>query len=318
LDQSNIASQPSGATIRVIPRLDIKGPNLIKGIGFDGWRVLGTPEYFAKLYNEENADELIYQDCVASLFQREPAYDVIERTAKHTMVPLTVAGGIRNIEDIRKVLYCGADKVAINTAAIDNPELIRDARRVFGAQCIALSMEVQHDGRGNYECYVDYGRQRTGVDALQWAKQAVDLGAGEILLTSVNYEGTGEGFDIELTAEIAQSVSVPVIACGGAGKLDDFSDVIINGYADAVSAASVFHYNYAETVDSIWMQFNEARLRCGEQIDSGNIDFLNEGYGGIRNFLVEPLTILDVKKHLAGEGLPIRFQSTEPVKVTAE
>ena len=318
MDQYDLNPKVDGGTIRVIPRLDVKGPNLIKGIGFDGWRVLGTPEYFTKLYNEENADELIYQDSVASLFQREPAYDVIERIAKQTMVPLTVVGGLRNLEDIRKVLYCGADKVAINTAAIDNPEFIREARRVFGTQCIALSMEVQHDGRGNYECFVDYGRQRTGVDALDWAKQAVELGAGEILLTSVNNEGTGQGYDVELTAKISQSVSAPVVACGGAGKLDDFYQVISEGYADAVAAASVFHYHYAKPVDSRWMQFDEPRLRTGAPIDSGNIDFLNQGYGGFRNFTVQPLTIKEVKKHLAEKGLPIRFQSTEAVGKAAE
>ena len=318
MDQSELNLNTRGATIRIIPRLDVKGPNLIKGIGFDGWRVLGTPEFFAKLYSEDNADELFYQDSVASLFQREPCYDVIERIANQTMVPLTVAGGIRNIEDIRKALYCGADKVAINTAAIENPEFIREARRVYGAQCIALSMEVYNDGRGNFECYVDYGRQRTGVDALVWAKQAVELGAGEIILTSVNNEGTGEGYDIELTAKISQSVSVPVVASGGAGKLKDVFDIIAEGHADAVSAASIFHYCYAKRVDSRWMQFDEPRLRNGEQIDSGNIDFLNQGYGGYRNFLVQPSTIPEVKKNLAEKGLPIRFEPIGPLEAAAE
>jgi imidazole glycerol-phosphate synthase subunit HisF len=309
LNQNYENSSTNNLTIRVIPRLDVKGPNLVKGIGFDGWRVLGTPEYFTEVYNEESADEIFYQDTVASLFQREPCFDVIERTAKHTKVPLTVAGGIRNIEDIRKILYLGADKVAINTAAIKNPELIREARRVFGSQCIVLSMEVQNDGRGNYECYVDYGRQRTGVDALEWAKQATELGAGEIMLTSVNYEGTGDGFDTELTAKISKSVPIPVVACGGAGSLEDFHKVITEGYADAVSAASVFHYRYAKPVDSLWMQLNEPRLRMGEQLDSGNIDFLNHGFYGNRDLLVQPLSIKDVKTYLTEKGLPIRLQS---------
>ena len=170
-------------------------------------------------------------------------------------------------------------------------------------------MEVQHDGRGNYECFVDYGRQQTGVNAIDWAQQAVELGAGEILLTSVNYEGTGEGFDVKLTAKIARSTSVPVIACGGAGNANDFYDVLVDGHADAVSAASVFHYKYAKPVASRWMQFDEPRLRLGEEIDSGNIDFLNEGYGGLKNYLVEPLTINEVKEHLAKKGLPMRFSS---------
>ena len=318
MSENKEAKEIVKTTVRIIPRLDVKGPNLIKGMSFDGWRVLGTPEFFARKYNEAGADELIYQDSAASLFQREPMLDVISRTARETSVPLTVVGGIRRVEDIRKILKAGADKVAINTAAIRNPELVRDARRVFGAQCIALSIEAQRDRCGNYECFVDYGRQRTGVFALEWAQRAVELGAGEILLTSIDREGTGEGFDLELTKLIADAVPVPVIACGGAGKAKDFSEAINVGHADAVSAASVFHYNYAEQVDSMWMQLNEPRLRSGENLDSGNIDFLNFGYGGLRDVPVEPISIPEVKNYLAEEGIPIRRDKNAPEYLAAE
>ena len=236
--------------IRVIPRLDIKGPNLIKGIQFDGHRVLGTAEQFAELYYREGADELIYQDTVASLYRRNGLLDIIQRTARNIFIPLTVAGGIRSIDNIREMLRAGADKVAINTAATQDPGLLSKAAKTFGSQCIVSSIEAYRNDNGTYTVWVDYGRERTQLDAIEWAKHVVDLGVGEILLTSINREGMGSGYDIDLIEKISSMVPIPVIACGGAGSKDDFPKAVKAGGADAVAAASIFHYNYATPVDN--------------------------------------------------------------------
>ena len=295
--------------IRIIPRLDIKGPNLIKGIQFDGYRVLGTAEEFAEIYYNAGADELIYQDAVASLYRRNSLFEIIERTAKKIFIPLTVAGGIRSIEDIRKILRAGADKVAINTAAIENPGLLSEATNIFGSQCIVSSIEAFRKDNGEYEVWVDYGREPSGVNAIEWAKKVEDLGAGEILLTSINNDGMGNGYDLELTYRISSSVSIPVIACGGAGRKSDFVEVINQGKANAVAAASIFHYHYAIPKDGFTMQFNEKGLRMGKHIDAGNIDFLKNGYGGEKAIMVEPCSIMDVKETLMKAGIDIRFES---------
>ena len=212
--------------IRVIPRLDIKGPNLVKGISFDGFRVLGTPNDLARTYYEEGADELIYYDTVASLYQRNSLAEIVTRTAQEVFIPLTVAGGLRSVEDIRKILHAGADKVAINTAAVANPKLIQEAAKTFGSQCIVASVEAKRLPNARYEAWVDYGRQPTGVDVMEWVKQVVDLGAGEILVTSIDREGTGFGYDLDLIAGIAQQVTVPVIACGGAGRREHLIEAV--------------------------------------------------------------------------------------------
>jgi cyclase len=292
-------------TVRVIPRLDIKGPNLIKGMQFDGHRVLGTAEQFADFYYRGGADELIYQDTVASLYRRNSLLDIIRRTAERVFVPLTVAGGIRSVEDVREILRAGADKVAINTAAVENPSLLQTAARAFGSQCIVSSIEAFRRRDGRYEVWVDYGREPTGVDVFDWAQRVVELGAGEILLTSINRDGMGSGYDEELISRVAALVPVPVIACGGAGRLEHFADAVRAG-ADAVAAASVFHYQHATPVDKPFMSYGEARLRMGEQIDSGNIDFLNHGYGKDRAIVVTPAMIGAVKAHLASTGLDVR------------
>lgn len=296
-------------SIRVIPRLDIKGPNLIKGIQFDGYRVLGTADQFAELYYKEGADELIYQDVVASLYRRNSLVDIIRSTAEKVFIPLTVAGGIRSVEDIRKILRAGADKVAINTAAVENPKLISKGARVFGSQCIVSSIEAYKKDNGKYQVWVDYGREVTDLDAIEWARQVEDLGAGEILLTSINREGMGNGYDIELVAKVASLVSIPVIACGGAGNKGDFTNVVKEGRADAVAAASVFHYHHTIPVDKPFMSFSEARLRMGDHIDSGNIDFLNHGYGGQRAIMVEAASIKDVKSDMSEKGINVRVDA---------
>jgi cyclase len=293
--------------IRVIPKLDIKGPNLVKGLSFDGYRALGTAETFARIYYEEGADELIYHDAVASLYQRNSLKEIVSRTAKEIFIPLTVAGGLRTIADIREILRAGADKVAINTAAVANPELIRSAARTFGSQCIVASIEAKRLDSGNYEVWVDYGRQPTGVNALEWAQQVVDLGAGEILVTSIDREGMCNGYDTELTSKIATSVPVPVIACGGAGRKSHVIDLVKNGCPDAVSAASLFHYYYMDSPDTLYMSANEPTLRMGKYVDEGNIDFLqNRTCGGLPWTLVTPASIPELKQLMMEHDLPVR------------
>ncbi|MCL4552164.1 MAG: imidazole glycerol phosphate synthase cyclase subunit [Candidatus Marsarchaeota archaeon] len=280
--------------VRIIPRLDIKGPNLVKGINFEGLRVLGKPEYFAKHYYENGADELIYIDAVASLYGRNSLNHIIERTAREIFVPLVVGGGLRSLDDIREILRAGADKVAINTAAVRRPELIREAARAFGSSTIVVSIEAIRKRDGTYEQYTDYGRERTGLDAFEWAAQAVELGAGELLVTSINQEGTGKGFDLELTNKIARSVAVPVIASGGAGALNHVSEVVIEGKADAVSMASMFHYNCAKHC-----QFNHDDFH-----EEGNVEFLRKGVQGPR---MQDASILETKEHLRNSGLDCRL-----------
>jgi len=293
------------ATVRLIPKLDIKGPNLIKGLQFEGNRVLGTAWDFAEAYYNDGADELIFQDVVASLYQRNSLVDIVRKTASNIFIPLTVAGGIRSVEDMRELLRAGADKIAINTAAVENPAIISEGAKVFGSQCIVASLEVFNTG-GRYQIWVDYGRQVTARDALEWAREVVDRGAGEILLTSINQDGMGSGFDLRLVERIASLVSVPVIACGGAGNSNDLLKVIQAG-ADAVSASSMLHYKYMKPIKTTTMLYAEKRLRMGEQIDSGNSEFLAEGYGNDRAITVTPTSIPKAKEFLRTSGVSVRM-----------
>lgn len=281
-------------TVRIIPRLDIKGPNLVKGIHFEGLRVLGKPEDFAKYYYETGADELIYIDAVASLYERNSLLEIVERTSREIFIPLTVGGGLRTIEDIRTVLRAGADKVSINTAAIRRPELIREASRSFGSSTIVVSIEAIRRPDGKYEAYTEYGRESSGVDALEWARKAVELGAGELMVTSIDREGTGKGFDVGLTRMIAESVPVPVIAGGGAGDAADILSVIKEGRADAVSVASILHYNY----------FRELSYEKKEFSAEGNTEFLKRGRDRSG---IEGLTIGEIKDHLSSSSVGCRI-----------
>jgi cyclase len=230
------------SNLRIIPRLDIKGPNLIKGIHLEGLRVMGDPQEFAIRYYEEGADELVYMDIVASLYGRNSLSDIIRRTADRVYIPITVGGGIRSVDDARHILRSGADKVAINTAAIGRPELITEVSRKFGSQAMVLSIEAKQVAPGKWEAYTDNGRERTGQDVIAWAVRGVELGAGEILLTSVDREGTRKGFDIDLIRQVSEAVPVPVIASGGMGSIDHFIEAAGKGLADAVSMADVLHY----------------------------------------------------------------------------
>lgn len=231
---------------RLIARLDIKGPNLIKGIHLEGLRIIGSPNEYALRYYLQGADELIYMDCVASLYGRNHLGDIIRDAAQNIFVPMTVGGGIRSVEDATQILRAGADKVAINTAAIANPQLISDIARSFGSQCMVLSIEAKQIGPGQWQAFTDNGREYTGLDVIEWAKRGVAMGAGEILLTSIDREGTRKGFDVELVKAVTQAVSVPVIASGGMGKPEDLIDVVREGGADAVAMADILHYKRAE------------------------------------------------------------------------
>ena len=227
---------------RLIPRLDIKGPNLIKGVHLEGLRVIGDPQEFAQRYCDAGADELLYVDVVASLYGRNSLQDIIRRTAANMFLPLTVTGGIRSADDVREVLRAGADKVGVNTAAVRRPELIAEIARQFGSQCMVLSIEAKSVGPGKWEAYTDNGRERTGRDVIDWVKQGVSLGAGEILLTSVDQEGTRKGYATDLVQSVHEAVpSIPLIASGGLGAPKDAVDAIRAG-ADAVAVADALHY----------------------------------------------------------------------------
>jgi cyclase len=228
--------------IRIIPKLEVKGENLIKGVHLEGLRVVGKPEEAATRYYNDGADELIYIDLVASLYQRVNFLNIVERTARKIFIPLTVGGGIRTLDDVKMALRSGADKVALNTQAIKTPGIISEIANAFGSQCVVLSMEVQRKLDGTYECYTDMGRTSTGQDPFAWAKETAKLGAGEILVTSINQDGTGKGFDLELIKGVATKVQIPVIACGGAGKKEHFKDVIEQSRTDAVAASTILHF----------------------------------------------------------------------------
>jgi cyclase len=229
--------------VRLIARLDVKAPNLVKGIQFEGLRKLGDPNKFAIKYYLEGADEIFYTDIVASLYERNSLLSIINKTTDNVFVPITVGGGLRSIDDVTAVLREGADKVSINTAAIKNPGIISDVARKFGSQCMILSIQAKNQG-SYWEAYYDNGREHSYLDVIDWAKKGEDLGAGEIILTSVDKEGTAKGFDVELIKAVTDSVSIPVIASGGMGKLEDVSMAVKDGHADAVAMAHVLHYDH--------------------------------------------------------------------------
>lgn len=275
---------------RIIARLDIKGPNLIKGIHLEGFRVLGKPEEFAKYYYKTGADELMFQDVVASLYERNSLHDIIRKIANEIFIPLTVGGGIRTIEDIRSVLRAGADKVSINTAAVKNPDLISKAAGIFGSSTIVVAIETIKQPNSDYFVFVENGREKTGMEAVFWAKKVEKLGAGEIILTSVDREGTGMGMDLELIKKISNSVSIPVIAHGGIAKVGDVKDGLESG-SSAVAIASMLHYYYLK------------KHKHSTDLDEGNMDFLNSGQSFVK---VKTTNIREIKKYLRKSGIEIR------------
>lgn len=229
------------ARLRIIPRLDIKGQNLIKGIRLEGLRVVGDPHAFALRYYAQGADELVFMDVVASLYQRNNLTDIIARAADRVFIPITVGGGIRSLADVDMLLRSGADKVAINTAAIKQPELITQVARRYGAQCMVLSVEAKQRAAGRWEAYTDNGREPTGLDVVEWVERAVALGAGEVLLTAVDREGTRKGLDLELLRAITSRVEVPVISSGGFGPVEDLAAAAQAG-ASGVAIADALHW----------------------------------------------------------------------------
>jgi imidazole glycerol-phosphate synthase subunit HisF len=228
--------------IRIIPRMDIKGPNIVKGINAEGLRVIGSPKELAKKYYEDGADEILYMDIVASLYQRNLDFDLLKSVAKDIFIPLTVGGGIRSIEDINNALRAGADKIAINTYATHRSKFLSQAVKKFGSQCIVLSIEAKNIAPHKWEVYTDGGREKTGIDVMEWTEQAIDLGVGEILVTSIDQDGTRSGYDRKLIDAISDFSSIPVIAHGGAGSMESVKEVILETKCDAVSLSSALHY----------------------------------------------------------------------------
>jgi cyclase len=279
-------------TIRIIPRLDIKGPNVVKGIHLEGLRVMGRPDEFAEYYYETGADELMFMDVVASLYERNSLHSIISETAKRIFIPLTVGGGLRTLDDIKMVLRSGADKVCLNTAAIKNHTIISEAASKFGSSTIVVAIEAIKQPDGRYFAYTDNGREFTGIDVFEWAEKVDKLGAGELLITSVDKEGTGEGFDIDLIKKVSELVSIPVIAHGGAGTAQHILEVIDQGDCDAISIASILHYDY--------LMKHEA---SSATLTEGNVEFLNRKRA-FHNF--KTITLSGLKDYLLENGISCR------------
>jgi len=244
------ANNAAPKDVRLLARLDVKAPNLIKGVNLEGVRKVGDPYEFATRYYEAGIDEIIYMDAVATLYDRNSLSDLVSRTARDVFVPMTVGGGLRTLENVDEMLRAGADKVAINTAAIRRPEIISEVAKRFGSQAMVLSVEAKRKGANPYwEAYTDNGRELTGRSVLEWVVEGVERGAGEVLVTAVDKEGMRRGFDVELMRVVSELVDVPVIASGGMGELAHFSDVVKTGGADAVAIAHVLHYEQVALAD---------------------------------------------------------------------
>lgn len=244
--------------IRLIPRLDIKGTNLIKGVKLEGLRKLGSPNEFARAYYQQGADELLYMDAVASLYGRNSLTELIKETVKSVFIPITVGGGIRSLDDAREILRAGADKVAVNTAVVKNPALINQMAETFGSQCVVLSVEAIKQTSGHWLAFTDNGREHTSLDVVEWVQEAVERGAGEILLTSVDKEGGRKGYDLDLIHAVSNVVNVPIIASGGMGEAGDGLDAVSKG-ADAVAMADILHFKRS-SVNEIRSTFLKAGI----------------------------------------------------------
>lgn len=244
---------------RIIPCLDVTDGRVVKGVNFVGLRDAGDPVELAARYNEQSADELVFLDITASSDGRDTMVDVVDRTAREVFIPLTVGGGIRGVEDARRILHAGADKVSVNTAAVHRPELITELSNEFGAQAVVLAIDAKHNLRGGWNVFTKGGRVDEGIDAVEWAARGESLGAGEILLTSMDTDGVQDGFDCALTRAISRATKIPVIASGGAGKPEHFIRVLTDGEADAALAASIFHYG-TYTVDQLKEHLEKAGI----------------------------------------------------------
>ncbi|MBF89513.1 MAG: imidazole glycerol phosphate synthase subunit HisF [Candidatus Marinimicrobia bacterium] len=272
------------SALRIIPRIDIKGPNVVKGMHLEGLRVLGKPEKFASYYYEQGADEIFYQDIVASLYGRNSLHELISKTAKEVFIPLTIGGGLRSLDDISSVLRAGADKVSINTAAHENPNLIVEASKVFGKSTIVVAIEAIKQSQGTYEAFTDNGRNRTGREVVLWAREVEKLGAGEIILTSVDQEGTGKGLDIELIRNVFSAINIPLVVHGGIGKIEHVIELLNELKVSGIAMASLVHYHYYKKIRNTFV-FE----------DEGNIEFLksNRTYSNI-----SPIDLKTIKSTL--------------------
>ena len=276
-------------TVRIIPRLDIKGPNLVKGIHLEGLRVLGSPEAFAQYYYENGADEIIFQDVVASLFERNSLHDIISKTAKNIFIPITVGGGLRTLDDIYKVLRAGADKVSLNTSAVRNPKFVGQGAKTFGSSTIVVSIEAIKSNNGKYYAFIDNGREETGLEVKVWAQQVEQLGAGELVITSVDRDGTALGYDIDLLEQIRSVTSIPVIAHGGASSFDNAVNAL--EHSEALAIASGLHYNIYDRMKDDFLK------------QDGNISFLESK----RDFKkIKTFSIADIKNYLIKNNIEIR------------
>lgn len=256
-------------SIRVIARLDIKGPNLIKGVQLEGLRVLGNPQEFSLKYYQQGVDEFVFMDVVASLYGRNSLRDIISSAADNVFVPITVGGGIRSVEDAAQILRSGADKVAINTAAVANPHLISEIANKFGSQCMVLSVEAKKVSDGLWEVFTDNGREKTGLDVQEWIQRGVELGAGEVLLTSVDREGTRKGFDLDLLKVVSPLVSVPLIASGGMGNLIHVREALEGSQIDGIAIADSFHYR-RHTISEVKESISALGYRVRKHVEGSN------------------------------------------------
>jgi imidazole glycerol-phosphate synthase subunit HisF len=279
--------------IRIIARMDIKGPNLVKGIHMEGLRVLGDSANFAEYYYKNGADELFYQDVVASLYERNSLIELVKKTAELISIPLTVGGGIRTLDDISRLLENGADKVSLNTSVINNPNLIDKAAKKFGSSTITIAIETARNEKKKYFAYTDNGREFTNIDTFKWCKEVENRGAGEILLTSIDKDGTGQGFDDYLLSKIGKNLKIPLIIHGGAGNINHIIDVVKKGNVDAVALASLLHYNSLNLIKKNFVSLQE-----------GNIEFLNN-HKKFKSF--EELTIKLIKKKMIKRKIPVRI-----------
>ena len=280
-------------SIRIIPRLDIKGINLVKGIQLEGLRVLGNPSEFAKFYYENGADEILYMDVVASLYERNNLSSLIEDMAGELFIPITVGGGIRTLKDINNVLKHGADKVLINSAAVKNPKFISAAAREYGSSTIVIGIEAIKQTDTSYLVYTDNGREYSGIDAVEWAKEVENEAAGEIVITSVNKEGIGDGFDYNLIKQISDVTNISLIANGGAGSKEDILKLAGMNNVNAISIASLFHYNFIKNNNYVYTNSNE-----------GNFDFLSKKETNKNH---STISIKDLKTYLNKNGINVRL-----------
>ena len=278
---------------RIIPRLDIKGPNLVKGISLEGLRTLGSPEFFSTKYYEDEADEIIYHDVVASLYDRKTLFKLIKQTSKNCFIPLSVSGGIRSVRDIENVLKNGGDKVFLNSAALKNPQIINDSIKEFGSSTIGISIEVSFSPSGTYFLLYNYGRELSNRDIYDWISEIQDRGAGEISITSVNHDGYGEGMNLKFLDKIQKKIRVPLIYHGGVGSFQDAYDVLKYDKVNAISISSCFHYN----------EIMKKKYKFIE-LDEGNYDFLS---GDREKLKFKTFSIIQLKRYLKKKKIKVRL-----------